>query len=183
MFTRSIALSLVAFAGLHASPALAEEISCAGTLGAVSVDNVFVPDGSTCVMDLTRVKGSVVVGTGSTLYARSVRVVGNVQAEGSALVDISGTSSVGGAVQVVQGGGALIRQARITGDLQLESNRARVTATGNVVGGNLQAFQNQGGVVLRNNRIHGNLQCKANVPAPTGSGNLAASKEDQCARL
>jgi hypothetical protein len=65
------------------------------------------------------------------------------------------------------------------------SNRtwSRSSATGNNIGGSLQAFQNLGGLTLVNNRMHGNLQCKESVPAPVGGGNRSPSKEDQCARL
>ena len=166
----------------HAS-ALAEETRCVGTIGAVYLDNVFVPDGARCVLDRTRLKGNIVVGTGATLVARSVMVNGSVQAEGAASVRVAGASTIGGSVQLVQGGAASIVAARINGDLQLEENTAAILAERNVIGGDLQAFKNYGGVTLNANRIKGNLQCKENIPAPVGTGNVAASKEDQCRRL
>jgi hypothetical protein len=86
-------------------------------------------------------------------------------------------------VQLVQGGSASISQARINGDILFDDNVGPLLAHANVLGGNLQAFQNTGGVTLTNNRMKGNLQCKENEPAPTGGGNRAASKEDQCSRL
>ena len=168
---------------LAASPAMAEEFNCTGSVGAVTLDNIFVPDGSTCTLTKTRAKGSVVVGTGATLIARSVKVNGNVQAEGSTRVNITGVSTVGGSVQIVQGGSALIKTATIQGDLLFDSNNGPLKALANTVGGNLQAFQNGGGVAIRGNDIGGNLQCKSNSPAPVGGGNQAASKEDQCAAL
>lgn len=181
---KTIALSVLASAAALASaPALAEEYRCTGAVGAVSLDNLFVPDGATCVLDRTRTNGNVVVGRGATLHARSVSVNGSVQAEGAAFVGIAGRSIVGGSVQIVQGGGASIERTRINGDLQLESNTAPLAANGNTIGGNLQAFQNMGGATFTNNRMNGNMQCKENIPAPTGSGNLSPSKEDQCARL
>jgi hypothetical protein len=170
-------------AALAATPASAEEFRCSGSVGAVSLDNIFVPDGATCVLDRTRANGSVVVGRGATLRARSVSINGNVQAEGAAFVGIGGFSSIGGSVQIVQGGGAQIDRARIKGDLQFESNTAPLAASGNTLGGSLQAFQNMGGLTLTNNRMNGNLQCKENIPAPSGGGNVSPSKEDQCARL
>jgi len=175
--------TLLAFATLGTAPAWAEETVCTGFIGARSLDNIFVPDGHSCQLDLTRANGNVVVGTGSTLTARSIRVNGNVQAEGAAHVGISGTSSVGGSVQVVQGGSASVRNAIIKGSLQLDSNAGALKAVGNTIGADLQAFQNTGGVLIRKNRIDGNLQCKENSPAPTGGDNRAASKEDQCERL
>lgn len=174
-----IALSAAAFA----APAAAEETICTGRIGAVSLDNIFVPDGAACVLDRTRAKGSIVVGTGATLQASSVSVNGNLQAEGAAAVTVAGYSTFGGSVQLVQGGSVSISRARINGDLQFESNQGAIAANANTIGGSLQAFQNIGGAVFTNNRMKGNMQCKENVPAPTGRGNVAASKEDQCARL
>jgi hypothetical protein len=168
---------------LAAAPAMAEEFSCTGAVGALALDNLFVPDGATCVLDRTRMNGSVVVGRGATLRANSVSINGNLQAEGAAFVGVGGYSTVGGSVQIVQGGGASIERARIKGDLQFESNNSAIAATANTVGGSLQAFQNIGGLAFNNNRMNGNMQCKENVPAPTGSGNRSPSKEDQCARL
>jgi hypothetical protein len=175
--------TLAAAASLAAAPAMAEEFRCTGSVGAVYLDNIFVPDGATCVLNRTRAKGSVVVGTGAALRATSVTINGNIQAEGAAGVVVGGTSNIGGSVQIVDGGGASIDRARIKGDLQFESNTGPISATSNTIGGNLQAFQNLGGASFINNRMNGNMQCKENVPAPTGSGNVSPSKEDQCRRL
>jgi hypothetical protein len=168
---------------LSSAPALAEEFRCTGAVGAVALDNLFVPDGATCVLDRTRLNGSVVVGRGATLRAHSVAINGNLQAEGAAFVGVGGYSTVGGSVQIVQGGGASIERARIKGDIQFESNNSPIAANHNSVGGSLQAFQNMGGLVFNGNRMNGNMQCKENIPAPVGRGNQSPSKEDQCARL
>lgn len=179
----SVMSALALAAALASAPAMAEEFSCNGAVGAVSLDNVFVPDGATCVLDRTRMNGSVVVGRGATLRARSVSINGNLQAEGAAFVGLGGYSTVGGSVQIVQGGSASIERARIKGDVQFESNTGPLAANGNAIGGSLQAFQNMGGATFNNNRMNGNMQCKENIPAPTGGGNVSPSKEDQCARL
>jgi hypothetical protein len=176
-------IALMAFIVLGATPAFAEETICDGAIGPVALDNIFVPDGATCTLDRTRANGNLVIGTGATLQATSVRINGSVQAEGARHVQMGGSSTVGGSVQIVQGHSATLGKVRVSGDILLDSNAGPLKAKGNVVGGNLQVFQNEGGVLLRNNRIDGNLQCKANTPAPRGSGNVAASKEDQCARL
>ena len=168
---------------LATAPAAAEERQCTGRIGAVYLDNIFVPDGASCTLDGTRAKGNIVVGTGAALSARSVSVNGNLQAEGAHSVRVHGRSTFGGSVQIVQGGTASIETARINGDLLFDENRGPVGADRNVLGGNLQAFKNLGGTTLRRNQMKGNLQCKENIPAPTGGGNRAASKEDQCARL
>jgi hypothetical protein len=174
--------ALVVMAGLTA-PAMAEETQCTGSIGAETLDNIFVPDGATCQLNGTIAKGSVVVGTAATLMATRVSVNGNVQAEGANHVALTGRSLVGGSVQIVQGYSATVSHTRINGDLYYDANNAPLVADKNNIGGNVQAFQNKGGVSITNNFIKGNLQCKENTPAPTGGGNRASSKEDQCARL
>lgn len=160
---------------------LAEERTCRGTIGAQTVDNLRVPDGATCTLNGTQVKGTIKVGTNAVLRAFNVRVVGNVQSEGSRKVVVAEGSRVGGSVQIVQGGIAKILGNRINGDILFDDNGGRNEANRNVVGGNVQAFQNTGGVRIFNNRIDGNLQCKENSPRPVGDGNIVqGNKEDQC---
>lgn len=184
MKTKGIVMGALVLVTVPAAPpALAEEFNCTGTVGAVALDNVFVPDGASCVLNRTRMNGNIVVGTGARLSANSVTVNGNLQAEGAAFVGVGGYSIIGGSVQIVQGGAAAIDTARINGDLQFKSNANTISADGNTVGGSLQAFQNLGGVSLNNNTMNGNLQCKENIPAPTGGANISPSKEDQCAGL
>lgn len=176
-------LMLASFAAGTRS-AFAEETICDGRLGAITVDNVRVPEGRSCVLDRTRVEGTVYVETGATLQARRVKVIGNVQAEGAAAVHVLSRSSIGGSIQVVQGGTAVVDFSSVTGDILYDSNASALAATRNTVGGDVQAFQNTGGVEISDNVIDGNLQCKANSPAPTGGGNIVeGNKEDQCADL
>jgi hypothetical protein len=177
---RAVALAAALFAS---APAFAEETPCTGSIGAVTLDNIFVPDGAMCSLTGTTAKGNIVVGSGASLRAARVSVNGNVQAEGAADVTLSGSSSVGGSVQVVQGYAATVEMSRINGDILLDANNGPLAALRNSVGGSLQVFQNRGGVTLRGNVIKGNLQCKENAPAPVGGGNRASSKEDQCERL
>jgi hypothetical protein len=169
---------------LPAGPALAEEPVCRGSIGAVTVDNLRVPDGATCTLTGTYVKGTVKVERSASLRAYGIRVTGNVQAENARNVVIRDLSTVGGSVQIVQGGAARILGNRINGDILLDEQTGALAANRNRVGGDLQAFQNTGGITISHNRIDGNLQCKANRPAPTGGGNtVQGNKEDQCARL
>ena len=169
---------------LPALPASAEERVCRGTIGAVTVDNLRVPQGATCTLNGTRVKGTVKVERDATLRAYAIRVVGNVQGENARNVVVRDGSTVGGSVQIVQGDAARILGNQVNGDILFDSQDATLAANANRIGGNLQAFQNTGGVSISNNRIDGNLQCKENVPPPTGGGNIVqGNKEDQCARL
>jgi hypothetical protein len=161
----------------------AEETRCTGTIGAITLDNIVVPQGRTCTLNGTRAKGNVVVLTGATLSASEVRINGSIQAEGAEAVYINSGSTVGGNVQIKQGGSARVSQTRINGDLQLFENEGYVNIKRNRVGGNLQTDENTGGLRISFNVIAENLQCKQNTPPPTGSGNTAGDKEGQCAGL
>ena len=153
-----------AAAGVAAVPAHAEEISCRGALGAVTVDNLRVPQGASCALSGTYVKGTIKVERDATLRASAIRVIGNVQAENHREVSVTGGSRVNGSLQVKQGGGA--------------------TVSDSLFGSDVQFFTNAGAISITNNRIDGNLQCKENRPPPTGGGNVVqGNKEDQCARL
>ena len=165
---------------LPAGPASAEERVCRGAIGAVTVDNLRVPQDATCTLNGTRVEGTIKVEGDATLKASAIRVIGNVQAENARKVLVR-NGSVGGSVQIVQGGAARIVGTRIAGDILFDEQDRDLAANRNRIGGSVQAFQNIGGLSINDNRIDGNLQCKENDPAPTGGGNVVqGSKEDQC---
>ncbi|HSL00178.1 MAG TPA: hypothetical protein VK869_07555 [Rubrobacteraceae bacterium] len=186
-FTGLFALTVSVLALLALAPAAqAEERKCRGTIGATTVDNLLVPQGATCTLNGTRVKGTVKVANGAKLFASGIRVVGNVQSEGFQVVVLKAGSRIGGNVQLENGrsgGNGKVVASRINGDLQIESNKAKMVSRGSTILANLQAFQNTGGVVLKNNTIAENLQCKQNNPAPVGGGNKAGDKEGQCRTL
>jgi hypothetical protein len=166
MSTRlGFALAILAVAGalFMVAPAFAEERSCRGALGAVTVDNLRVPQGATCRLNGTRIKGTLQVQRGATLKAVRIRVVGNIHAEGAASVNVA-SSSIGGSIQVVQGRNSKLNRNTVKHDVQL--------------------FENRGVIVITRNRINGNLQCKENRRRPGGGGNrVQGVKDDQCARL
>jgi hypothetical protein len=166
LFTTAI-LATVSL-GTTSGNAHAEEQICRGSLGAITVDNLRVPDRATCTLNGTTVKGTIKVESGATLNASNVRVIGNIQAENHRKVTVN-SSRVGGSIQLVQGGVTGIQSAKLTA---------------NQVNGDVQLFTNVGSQAVSRNRIDGNLQCKENRPAPTGSGNIVGgNKEDQCRLL
>jgi hypothetical protein len=181
LFLTMPALALASLLG-NTPAAFAEERVCRGTIGAVTLDNVLVPDGRSCALNGTRLKGTLKVSTGATLSASGVRVNGNIQAKGASAVYINPGSIIGGSVQIKQGGRARLDRARISGDLQLESNSGAVRATQNRVGSNLQVFQNTGGVTLLRNVIAQNLQCKENSRVIFVNNNFGPIKEELCKR-
>jgi hypothetical protein len=170
MNTRLLSLVLPALLGaalMAAAPASAEERTCRGTIGATTVDNLRVPSGAACTLTRTKVKGTVKVERGATLYASAIRVIGNIQAENARRVNVV-RSHIGGSVQIVQSrnGSTLSKLDR------------------NTVKQDVQYFENRGTISITRNRINGNLQCKANNPRPKGGGNVVSgTKQDQCASL
>jgi hypothetical protein len=178
-----IAISLGA-ACMASTSALAEERVCRGTIGAVTLDNVRVPQNTRCDLNGTRVKGTVKVEAGATLVADDVVVIGNVQAENHRRVVVRDGSRIGGSVQIKQGGSASVADSRVEADIQYDENNGVFDILRNVVGGNVQAIKNSGELTIRRNRIDGNLQCKENSPSPVGGSNtVQGNKEDQCRRL
>jgi hypothetical protein len=176
-------LTLGAFLLVAAAPAsvLAEERTCRGTMGAVTVDNLRVPDGATCTLNGTKIKGTLKVETGATLKAYGIRVIGNVQGENSQRVVVKAGSRIGGSFQVVQSRVAKLLDSHVNGDILIDENRGINEIRRNIVGEDVQAFQNSGGVEIFGNRIEGNLQCKANSPRPVGDNNVVHGvKQDQC---
>jgi hypothetical protein len=183
---RAAMLAGAAVAGVLAVPAAAaaDEVECTGTIAAVTVDNVRVPQGRACSLDGTLVKGTVKVERDATLDANAVEVIGNVQAEGAASVVVRGGSSVGGSIQVKQGGAAETIASQVTGDIQYDQQTGPLRVVDNFVGGSVQVVANRGGILVATNTIDGNLQCKENAPPVAGSGNLVhGNAEDQCAAM
>jgi hypothetical protein len=101
---------------------VAEETICRGSLWHVTVDNVRVPEGESCILHGGHVKGTIKVEARATLRAYEVRVVGNVQAENARLVLINRAPRIGGSVQVKQGGSAMLLYSTVDGDVQFEAN-------------------------------------------------------------
>lgn len=166
------------------TPPLSGNVTCVNlSIGAVRLDSVIVPAGSTCTLLGTSMNGSVEVHAGAQLNATNVNITGNLLSDGATALRLSGSSQVGGSIQVQRGAGAELTGARVTGNLQMDAMTGPVVATGNAVGGSLQAVGNRGGVTLLNNRMGSVLQCKENAPPPNGSGNTATLKEDQCVAL
>lgn len=177
-----VAYILASAAGMGTHTSLGDDDECQGTLGAVTVENVIVPDDATCVLEGTHVQGNVEVKTDALLLARGATVGGNIQASEAEAVTVL-RSTVGGNVQLFQGYRGSVARSEVDGDVQVEQNNGFFSLTRNVVDANMQVNQNTGGVSIKRNVIAENLQCNQNTPPPTGSGNQAGDKEDQCENL
>jgi hypothetical protein len=161
---------------------VANERTCRGELAGASIDSLRVPDGATCTLRRTHVKGTIKVGAGATLFASTVRVLGNIQAENARRLSVTHGSRIGGSVQIKQGGSVTVEDSTVQGDIQYEANDGPLRANDNNVGGNVQVIGNRGRAEIYSNVIDGNLQCKENRPRPTGGRNkVRGNREDQCA--
>jgi hypothetical protein len=143
------------------------------------------PAGARCVLERTRIRGSLTLGPGVSVVATGVDVDGDVRADGARVVELV-AARVGGGVRFAQGGTARVAESAIAGELQLFSNDGELVASGNAVGGDLQAFENVGGpsLAIAGNTIGGSLQCAGNDPAPVGGDNTVdGDREGQCAEL
>ena len=167
-----------------APQALAEATRCRGALGAVTVDDLLVPSGATCILDGTIVRGNISVRSGATLDATGVSVRGNIHSDEHAAVSVDGASKVGGSIQLRRGGAFNILDTAVGGDIQVDENRGASSLDANTVGDDVHVIRHRDGVTVTNNQIDGNLQCRDNVPAPTGGGNVVEGNVDgQCRRL
>jgi hypothetical protein len=142
---------------------IAGEYVCIGTPGALTVDNLLVPQGQTCTLNGTRVMGNLKVEAGATLNASRIYVKGTLEAKGAPSASIRG-SIIGGSVKVEEGGSASLDASQVQGGVLF--------------------IKNTGSLVISSNTIGGNLQCKENNHAPTGGGNIVqGNKEEQCSSL
>jgi hypothetical protein len=164
-------------------PPLTGNVTCIGlTIGAIQLDSVIVPPRARCVLQGTRLNGSLEVGASATVQASNVVANGELLADGAASVQVDGASRFAG-VKLQRGSGASIVGAVVAGDMQIDAMRGPSTVSSNRISGNFQAMDNRARVSITSNQIAGNMQCKGNVPAPTGRNNTAAQKQDQCAGL
>jgi len=173
-----------------ASPALAGDFECRGSLGAVTVaGNVIVPDDAVCTLNGTQVDGAIAVKSRATLDATGIRTTGGIQAASPLNILLDG-STIGNNVSVVKAGEPVLRRPadsriqlvgnRITGDIALQENESTISVARNTNSGSIAAEKNRGPVDISANFIGNQLQCQANTPPPTGSGNSARQYGGQC---
>lgn len=149
-------------ASLIEAGSFANATSCTTTLGAETVEKVFVPRGGYCILNGTRVEGDVKVARGGTLIANGADIEGNVQAEDAEAVSLLTDTFVGGDVQVKRRTLVSVADSRIVGDLQLQEAGTSLVAADLVIGGNLQ-MQKAASADILAVRIDGDLQLEENT--------------------
>lgn len=161
-----------------------DEGACWGSLGAIEVDDLFVPSGAICSLQGTSVDGTINVEENASLIASQVVVSGDIKAENASLVVVKTGSTIAGNIELKESGSGEIANVSVYGNILLELNSGEFDVTGNWLSGNLQVFKNTGPLNLTDNIIEGNLQCKENSPPPSESNNIVyGNREDQCFNL
>jgi hypothetical protein len=174
----------------HTTPALADappdiagSVQCTNLrIGAVTVDNVEVPQGVACQLDGTTVTGSVKALTDATLIVgNGAQVAGSIVGDAAHHVELTGkTSRVGGNFEVKKGGSAMLASAEVAGAAVFEEMTGTVSVGGARAGGGMKVVKNTGATTVANNTVIGSLQCFDNAPAPLVGGNSADALEGQC---
>jgi hypothetical protein len=182
-----------------ASPASAADTQCNGVpgapekIGAVTVDQVVVPDGGFCRLVGTTVNQNVIIGVGSNLQTRNAQVGGNIQGtNGPRAVrlietDVQGNIQVKKAThRVVIGDDKCTIDPYVGEDIQLEENLGGILICQMEIGENLQLFKNTGRIVVLDNDVGENMQItdntgdalrvRDNQVGTAGSGSLQNNK-------
>jgi hypothetical protein len=114
-----------------------QDVTCDGMIGAQSVGDVVVADGTACVLDGTKVKGGITVGAGAALDMTNVSVYKDIISNAAGRVSAVDTLGYAGFSHTGRG------QVRLTNtgffrDVTI-SGEARFTGSGVAVGGSLTA--------------------------------------------
>lgn len=184
---RTAALAVVlagtgTFMLLDSSPVSADDRICRGTIGARTIDdNVRVPQGATCTLNGTYVKGDVKAFKGARVELNNARVDGNVQTIRARRTIVRNRTVVDGNVQAKYGGSHVVKFSRVKGDVQYEFTRGIGRVRRTTVDGNVQIYKSPGGFGVWYNRIDGDLQCFENGTPRRGDGNrVQGNKQGQC---
>src|SRR5438445_12624507 len=106
---------------LAASTAHARDtFNCVGVAPAIVNGNVVVPNGATCTMTGTRVRGDVNVEPGASLHAQTVQISGNVLGHDHRALSIDVTSRIDGNVVFEHGVTSMIGDSFVGQNLVFE---------------------------------------------------------------
>lgn len=112
------------------------QVTCNGTLGATTVGNVVVADGTACVLTGTKVKGEITIGAGAAADLNGVTVYKSVTATGSGRVTAV-ESLVRGGLSTTASGIVRLTDTAVLGDVSVQGDTTAFTAAGLGVGGDL----------------------------------------------
>lgn len=136
VLTAGLAVGATLAMALPATAHGTRQVTCDGTIGATTVASVVVADGTTCVLEGTKVKGGVTVGAGAALDMSDVTVYQSVTATRSGRVTATG-SQVYGAVKATGAGVVRLTDTAVVGSVAVTGEATSFSASQVAVGGNL----------------------------------------------
>lgn len=136
VLTAGLAVGATIAMALPAQAHGTRQVTCDGTIGATTVGNVVVADGTACVLDGTKVKGGITVGAGAALDLSNVTVHRGVTSASSGRVTAV-DSVVYGSVSATGTGIVRLTDSGVAGDVTVQGEATAFTATGTGVGGDL----------------------------------------------
>ncbi|ANV90451.1 hypothetical protein [Picosynechococcus sp. PCC 8807] len=80
-------------------PVLAQATQCKGSLGAITIGDLEVPSGATCILRQTTVRGDVVVQPRGTLIANGAVIQGNIWAKQALSLNLNAATQVVGIIE------------------------------------------------------------------------------------
>lgn len=136
VLTTGLAVSASLTMALPAQAHGTRQVTCNGALGATTVGDVVVANGTACVLTGTKVKGGITVGAGAAVDLSGVTVYKNVTATGSGRVTAV-ESFVYGDVTTTGSGIVRLTDSAVRGDVSVQGDTTAFTAAGLGVGGDL----------------------------------------------
>lgn len=162
-----------------------EDFNCIGDVARRRFDNVIVPDGATCSLSSSSVKGNIQVSTRGTLIASNVKVDGNIQVAFDGALLAEGVS-IGGNIQTSEASWVRVLRSQIRGNVQIDKtsgtppSRRVNQVCDSSIGGSLQVTKNTAPFELgcdRGNQMRGNLQVVDNeIPGSVGEVAISVRK-------
>lgn len=154
-----------------------DDFTCIGDVVRGRFGNVVVPEGATCNLSSSRVKGNIQVSTRGTLVSSKTKVDGNIQVAFDGALFVDGVA-VGGNIQTDEAAWVQVRRSRVAGNVQIDKTSGAPPTGGlnqvceSSLGGNLQVSKNTAPFdlgCLRGNQMRGNLQVVDNeIPGDAG---------------
>ena len=143
---------------LPAGPAAAAapDAECSGDLTAVTVRNVTVPDGATCVLRNSTVTGGVSVSAGSYFQSIRTRIAGDVTAVGAQTLFVDAGSNVRGSVRAKRVAQVFLFASRVGKNVKVERATDQVYICGSTVEhGSIRVMRSARDIVIGDRRSGG----------------------------
>ena len=185
----AIAGCTLATAAIPSTPATAGSLGlqlqeCIGDIGEVIIkDDLLVPEGATCNLTGTEVKGSVVAGRDAVLTVTNANLRRSLQGIEGAKITVVRTFVLG-YTQLDDTRAVEIDDSVLTGEVRAMSTDGRLTLTQSIMKDDVLVIGARGGVWIKGDIIQGDLDCGDLDPEPNGGSNIVRGEaRGQCAKF